>query len=269
MEMVGLSCSGCGSTNIVFDPKARTVYCNQCGKREYYTRATINASGKVVHGKRNAINFFTQGRFRDARDFAMDVLNISLDNAPALFIISYCDEFVDHKYGKMKDFFTNIKEVPLEYEEIMDIRELIITAAPNIKEYEEDVIELVAKNMQDPSFKEDICELIDKVCPFWISKRTSIASFTPTLMGMYEELAGYCVIPKTCLALLKAIEMNPDSPYSGKGFYLKTKVQVFYDRFVVPVGKIIQSMNSESLRAKFSGAYKKIVQKYEADAKAV
>ena len=33
MEMgAGLSCNGCGSTDVIFDPVKRLLICNQCGK---------------------------------------------------------------------------------------------------------------------------------------------------------------------------------------------------------------------------------------------
>ena len=58
MEGAGLQCHGCGSTNVVFDSKRRILKCNQCGKEEYYSRATLNSNGKVVFGKQNAMSFF-------------------------------------------------------------------------------------------------------------------------------------------------------------------------------------------------------------------
>ena len=72
---------------MTFDPKRRILLCNQCGKEEYYSRATLNANGKVVFSRRNAIRFFSEGKLEDARHYAMEVLNISMDNAPAMYIL--------------------------------------------------------------------------------------------------------------------------------------------------------------------------------------
>ena len=179
MDLEGLQCHGCGSTNVTFDPKRRILSCNQCGKEEYYSRSTLNANGKVVYARRNAIHFFKEGRMDDARE---------------------------------------------------------------------------------------LCTVIDTICPFLISKRTSAGYLTDNLVDMYRELAEHCGIPKTCFALLKSIETNPDSPYVGQSFYLKAKVRYFYDNYVVNVGKVIRAMNDANLKAKFVGAYENKCQQYKADA---
>ena len=104
MEIQGFSCHGCGSTDVVFDPVTRKLHCNQCGREEYYSRAQLGATGKVAFAKDNAIKFFKSGNRKNAREFAQDILNSMQDNASALFIISYYDEFVEGKAGAMHDF---------------------------------------------------------------------------------------------------------------------------------------------------------------------
>ena len=83
---------------------------------------------------------------------------------------------------------------------------------------------------------------------------------------MYQELAAHCGIPKTCFALLKAIDTNPDSPYSGDSFYLKAKAQYFYDHYMADVGAVISAMADGELRGKFLGVYQKKCEKYRMDA---
>lgn len=266
MDLEGLQCHGCGSTNVTFDPKLRILSCNQCGKEEYYSRATLNANGKVVYARRNAIHFFKEGRVEDARHCAMEVLNISMDNAPAMYILAYYDEFIARKPDSMRQFFARIMEVPLEYDEVRDICSLLMSSAYNLADFEEEMIELVAINMQSPDDARELCLVIDTICPYLISKRTSAGYLTDKLAGMYQELAEHCGIPKTCFALLKSIETNPDSPYVGKSFYLKAKVRYFYDHYVASVGRILRAMNDASLKAKFVGAYEKKCQQYRADA---
>ena len=266
MDLEGLQCHGCGSTNVTFDPKRRILSCNQCGKEEYYSRSTLNANGKVVYARRNAIHFFKEGRMDDAKHYAMEVLNISMDNAPAMYILAYYDEFTARKPDSMRMFFDQIMDVALEYDEVRDICSLIMGSAYNLADFEEQVIQLIAVNMQSPDDARELCTVIDMICPFLISKRTSAGYLTDNLVDMYRELAEHCGIPKTCFALLKSIETNPDSPYVGQSFYLKAKVRYFYDNYVVNVGKVIRAMNDANMKAKFIGAYESKCQQYKADA---
>ena len=87
MEVFGLTCAGCGSTDVDFNTETRKVTCNQCGKVEYYSRAQLGATGKIVIAKDNAIKFFREGNLPGAREFAVGVLNVMQDNAAALFIV--------------------------------------------------------------------------------------------------------------------------------------------------------------------------------------
>ena len=266
MNMEGMQCYGCGSTNVTFDPKRRILTCNQCGKEEYYSRATLNANGKVVFGRRNAIRFFTDGKLEDARHYAMEVLNISMDNAPAMYILAYYDEFTARRPDAMKRFFSQIEDVPLEYDEVKDLRRLLLSSAYNLADFEEDVIALIAKNMQSPEDSADLCEFIDTLCPYLISRRASMSFLTENLTEMYRELAEHCSIPKTCFALLKAIDTNPDSPYTDNSFYLRAKAKYFYDHYIAVLADIISAMENTALKSKFWAVYQKKCAKYKADA---
>ena len=266
MDMEGLQCHGCGSSNVVFDPKRRVLTCNQCGKEEYYSRATLNANGKVVFGQRNAIRFFCDGKLEDARHYAMDVLNISMDNAPALYILAYYDEFTARKPDAMKRFFAQVKDIPLEYDEVKDLRGLLLSSAYNLADFEEDIIQLIASNMQSEEDAEDLCSFIDTLCPYLISKRTSSGFLTQNLASMYQELAAHCGIPKTCFALLKSIDTSPDSPYVDNSFFLKAKARYFFDHYMTDIAGIISAINDTALKNKFWGAYQKKYQQYKSDA---
>ena len=205
MDLGGIQCHGCGSSNVTFDAKRRIVVCNQCGKQEFYSRATLNANGKVLFSKQNAIRFFKEGKYDSANSYARDVLNISMDNGAALFIMSYYEEFVERRSHAMDHFFTQIMDVELEYDEIQELKELFFACAINLIEYEEQIIRLMAINMQAPEDTDDLRDFIDRICPYYISKRTNMNFFNQNLIGMYKDLAEHCDIPKTCFALLKAI----------------------------------------------------------------
>ena len=266
MDLEGLRCHGCGSTNVEFDPRRRILRCHQCGKEEYYSRATLNANGKVIFAKQNAMRFFKEGKLEEARHYAMEVLNISADNAPALFILAYCDEFKTMRPDAMRRFFQQIQPVALEYEEVTDIRQLLLQSASNLGDFETEIIQLLAANMQSPEDKKDLCQFMDAFCPYQISRHPSSGYLTEALAGMYRDLAAHCGIPKTCFALLKSIETNPDSPYHNNGFYLKAKTEHYYEHYVVPIGGILSAMNDGNYRGKFLSAYEKICLKYRQDA---
>ena len=262
----GMQCSGCGSTNVTFDPQRRVLVCNQCGKEEYYSRATLNANSKVVYSRQNAINFFVNAKYDMASQYAHDVINIAKDNAPALYMMAYYDEHVLGKSRSMKSFFMFTDQTPLEYDEVKELMQLFLASPYSLIEYETDVISTMAKNLQDERDKQTLCDFLDKLCPYLIGKRPSMSFLTDELIEMYCELAQHCGIPKTCYALLNAIQANPDSPYTGNTFFLKPKTRFFYEHFVIPVGKIIDAMASGPYKEKFQKAYRQRKQKYEIDA---
>lgn len=266
MDTGGLLCTGCGSSNVTFIPQLRKLVCNQCGKETFYERATLNANGKVVLSRQNMIQFFTNGKYEDARHYAREVLNIAMDNVPALFVMAFCDEFVDKYNDRMHDFFVQVANVSLEYDEVREMIKLIKAASYRLVDYEEQVIELLAKNMQSEESLPELTEVLDTICPYFISKRTSMDYLSESLIDMYTELAEHCGIPKTCFALLKSIETNPDSPYTNNNFFLASKTRYFYDHYVVPIGRIVSAMGNSEYRVKFLNAFKVKSQKYMQDA---
>ena len=266
MENEILQCRGCGSSNVTFNPKMRLLTCNQCGREEFYSRATLNANGKVVLARKNAVNFFVEGKYEEAKHYAMDVLNISMDNVPALFIIAFYDEYVEKMNDSIRLFFSQVEDVAVEYEELQDMKLLIKSSVRRLSSFEEKIIEFFAKNMQAEEDKKELCELFDAICPYFIARRTSSNFLTDSLKDMYKELAGYCGIPKTCFALLKSIDTNPDSPYVNNSFFLQSKSRFFMDNYIVPIGEVLESMPNNEFKDKFVGAYKNKFNKFKVDA---
>lgn len=263
--MEGLQCRGCGSGNVVFDPRTRILKCNTCGKEEFYSRATLNKNGKVVFCKENAMNFFFEGKIDNAQRFALDILNISRDNTPAMFIIAYHEECVIKREGALRNFFNNVQEIPLEYDEVRDLIKLFKAAAVNLANHEDRMIRLLAANMQAREDVAELSEFIDAVCPSYIAHQPSSNYLTPEKAEMYKDLSGHCDIPKTCLALVKAITDNPDSPYFGNTFYLKAKAKYFFEHVVLPIGEIINNMKQSEYKQKFVSSYAKRKAQYEQD----
>ena len=92
----------------------------------------------------------------------------------------------------------------------------------------------------------------------WVSLQTKSGNQRKALQPGQE--------PKTCFALLKAIDTNPDSPYVSNSFYLKAKAQYFYEHFISAIGPILSAINDGELQKKFLGTYQKKCEKYRADA---
>ena len=266
MDAGGLVCTGCGSSNVFFDAESRKLICNQCGKEEYYSRATLNKNGKVAFSRDYAVSFFLKGDYTNARHYARDVLNVFKDNAPALFVISYSDEFAEHRSGAIKDFFNGITNVALEYDEVRDLQKLFLAGAYNLPDYEKEVLVLVASNTQSPQEVSELCDFTDKFCPYLIKRRTSMDFLNDEMVDIYAQLAEHCGVPKTCYTLIKAIRENADSPYATNGFFLKSKTQYFYQHFVLPIGSILDRMKMDEYKKKLQEAYQKQLQQFRQDA---
>lgn len=264
--MQGLTCHGCGSTDILFDPATRKIHCSQCGREEYYSRAQLGATGKVALAKDNALRFFKEGNRDRARTFAGDVLNTMQDNAAALFIMAYCDEFVESRNGAIKGFFQRLDPIALEYDEVRDLKDLFSASIYNLRDYEADMVSLVVKNMQSPKDRDELEIWIDTICSYCIGKYPSADFLTEERVALYCDLASNCNIPKTCFALLKGVKTNPDSPYTTNSFYMKAKTAYFHDHYVVPIGRIISAMQDKPYSQKFSSAYETTQKQFDIDA---
>lgn len=256
MELSGITCSGCGSSDVIFDPEKRILICNQCGKRDYYSRSQLAVNGKVILVLDNAIKAFTSGNRETARRFAGDVLNVMLDSLPALFILAYLDEYELGKYNSIRDFFRKadgIKDV--EGDEIRDLIKLFIAAKYNLKGYEEEMLTLVIKNMQSQDDRKILENFIDTISPYCIEKYPSDDFLTEERCELYSDIAANCNIPKTCVTLLKGIRANPDSPYVTNTFNMRARSEHFLNSYVKRVGKIISSMKKSDYSSKFAQAY--------------
>jgi len=267
MEVQGFSCHGCGSTDVIFDPEARKIHCKQCGKEEYYSRAQLGATGRVAFEKDNAIRFFKEGNTENARKFAGDVLNTMQDNVAALFIMAYCDEFIESRNGSIKNFFVTIDGIALEYDEVRDIKDLFCVALYNLRDYEAEMLILMIKNMQSVEDRDELENFIDAVSPYCISKYPSSYFLTDERVELYCDLVSHCNIPKTCFALLKGIKENPDSPFISNDFYMKAKTEYFYNHYICSVGKIIKFMMDGQYKPKFVTTYQAFLEQYKNDAK--
>lgn len=266
MELNDLSCTGCGSHDVDFLAAERKIICNQCGKQAHYSRATIGKNKNVILAKDNAITFFINGDLDSARHYALDVLNVFIDNAPALYIVSYYDEVKNARNSSVQNFFASLIERdadPLEYDEIRELQSLILASAPTLIDYEKQIIYISTSNMQAEEDARELAAFIDALCPYFIQRRSSIDFLDEQMASYYQELAAHLDIPKTCLALIKAIRQNPGSPYKHDTFSLRAKTTYFYEHFVLVIGSIVRGMKNSPYKTKLCLAYEQELQKFK------
>lgn len=80
---------------------------------------------------------------------------------------------------------------------------------------------------------------------------------------VYLAITRRTAIPKTWYALYASIKKNPDSPLKTGQFFLKTKCKRIYEEYVLPIGKILDSIQDDALRNKFHQAYESTRSTYE------
>lgn len=258
-----IQCPGCGSSNVRYLEKEHKIVCNQCGLETPYSRLQMNSNGKIRFARQNAVKFFINGDMENSWRYAMQVLNVHKDSVPALYILAYYEEFVVRRGPRMKKFFQDAMSISLEYDEVRELIALMTASIPNMREYEKEILVLIATNMQAPEDAEELMKFCDNVSAYCISKRPSIDFLTDDMLNVYEELAQHCAIPRTCLALIKGIQSNPDSPYRNNTFAMKQHTRYFYAHYVLAVGKVVTYMCDNPYKAKFQAAFSDLKKQYE------
>lgn len=253
MDATVYKCPGCGES-VDVDFKTRKGFCPWCGNVVTFPRKTFNQDGNVKNELTFALKYFKEKRFVDAKEHADKVLSISIDNAPALFIRAYYEAFIslNKNSERIGIFFEELKDIEIDGEELQPLAELLLLSAYKLGTNEEEVLSWALNNLPTS----DLLSFVDSFCPIAITRRESIDFFTARLISLYKQIAGECSMPKTCYALLQAIDRNPDSPYPNNKFFLKTKTYRFYTDFLLPIGEIIQNMSSQELKGKFYRVYK-------------
>ncbi len=245
-------CPGCGQP-VDVDFKTRKGHCGWCGNTVTFPRKTFNNDEKVKNELALCVRCFDEKRFGDAKAHAENVLAVAIDNAPALYARAYYEAFsaVNKNSDRVGEFFQELHEIEVDSEEVEHLKRMFLSTIYKLESFEEAVLRWASANLS----ASELCNFTESFSPMLISKRTSIDFFTPELAELYKTISAECTIPKTCYSLLQAILTNPDSPYPNNRFFLRTKTQRFYQDFVLPVGEIIQNMDSQELRDKFYQVY--------------
>ncbi len=250
-------CPNCGD-NIsadLIDFETRTATCACCRKQVTFKREAINQATHIVSDVRSAVNFFKAGNMESAKNCAEKVLSEAMDNVAALYIIHYYKAYC----APIKSFEPLDRFFKVEFDKIADLdsvegqafKELALFVPSRLADYEKEVLNVVIKTQG----VEEAVTFADQFCPSIINSRQSIVGFTPELFKIYELLTANGNIPKTWFALYGAMVKNPDSPFVSGAFYLRTKVQRFYNDFVKPLGVLLDGIQDPALKAKFNGAY--------------
>lgn len=260
MDALVYYCPGCGQP-VDIDYKTRKGTCSWCGNIVSIPRKIFNSDGKVRNDIPCLIKNFKEKRYREALSNAENIFSVAIDYAPALFVRAYYESYVSDikNSNKMADFFAQLSELDLDAEEVEFLKEMFMLSIFKLDAYEHDILTWALANLPD----DDLLKFVDDFSPRIIGKRINIDFFVDGNGESYKEIAKKCSVPKTCYALLTAIRSNPDSPFLGNKFFLKTKTQRFYNDFVLPVGEIISSMSSFELKGKFYQVYKQLRSTYE------
>ena len=255
MDAQSYQCPNCGQalSAVNIDFKTRHAHCDWCNTDSFLARSTLNSSDKVLNEQKNAVRFFLDKNFDGANRYAEMILNTAIDNAIGLFIVAYYKAFVAPVKSRdllHKFFNETLGTIDFEAEELGGFEELCIAAGWHVGEYEDIILHTVLA-----CDRRGAAEFMDAFSPHIIVKRYNMDWCNESIFNASEQITRLGNTPKTWYALYVSIAQNPDSPYSGNTFYLKTKTARFYNEYVLRVGKVFEGIQDEKLRAKFGGAY--------------
>lgn len=255
MDAQSYQCPNCGQTlsAVNIDFKTRHAHCDWCNTDSFLARRTLNSSDKVLNELKNAVRFFQDKNFDGANRYAEMILNTAIDNAAGLLIVAYYKAFIAPVKSRdllHKFFYETIGTIDFEAEELGAFEELCIAGGSHLAEYEEIILNTVLAC--DPR---GVAAFTDAFSPYVIVKRYNMDWCNDNIFNIYAQITRLGNIPKTWYALFVSIAQNPDSPYNGNTFYLKTKTARFYNEYVLRVGKVFEGIQDEQLRTKFNGAF--------------
>ncbi len=254
MEAQVYKCPGCGQP-IDFasvDFKTRRAHCEWCENDVVLPRQEVANSDKVLNELKQAVRFFTEKDFPMAQKYAEEVLTTAVDHAVGLFIHGYVRAFVDSgkKRETLNKFFSEtLPTIDMTDEELEGFKSCVLSVAPNIVDYEEPILAAVLAN--DPNGVVAFTEAFSPAC---VMNRTDIEWVNDNIFNIYKEIGSRGVLPKTWYALFAGMLQNPYSPYKS-GFHLKTRANIFLEKYVNRLEALFNAIPDATLRAKFYGAF--------------
>lgn len=259
MECQSYQCPNCPASipEQYINFKERTAKCPYCNSFVQLPRKTLNSSDAVIQDMAQAVRFFCEGNYDSARNHAERTLSVSFDNAVALFVIAYYNAYcAPVKTFKGLDIFfkETLQSIELEAEEADGFKKVVLCKGLQLGDYEKYIL----KALSNSTAAQPINTFIDEFSAPLIVRRKTIDWFDEEMCMVYAFMSQYVEIPKTWYALYQGIVKNPDSPEAANTYYLKTKTERFFNSYVLGVGKVFESIQSEAMRAKFLPAYQKI-----------
>ena len=218
---------------------------------------TVIVNGPDIQGiTDNAVAAFVAKDFNSAVKGATEVMASDAQNIPAGFIVAFNEQVFKRKANQLDRFFDNVPKLPgsISSEDMEKLCRLFSAGRLKLADYETQVLELVyaSGNELGPAA---VCKFVDEFSPNIIASRSDARFMSAELVDAYMKLSAFCSIPKTCFALLGAIDSNPASPLKNGAYYLTGKSKKFFDEYVTPVGAIIDNMRSEKNRPQFQKAF--------------
>ena len=256
MEGESYKCTGCGSEipASLIDFKTRTAHCPWCGLEVVFPKRHSTASPSAVVALEQATEAFCNNSYEMANRLAESALTMVQGHAGALFITSYYKAFHAEIRASslMNKYFEDVfpyAEFDIEEEEML--KKLIRKTMVRLTDFEEAILKKFSE-YDDPK---ELAEFVEGFSPLLIMNRTSVNWLTPSMAEVYLAITRRTAIPKTWYALYASIKKNPDSPLKTGQFFLKTKCKRIYEEYVLPIGKILDSIQDDALRNKFHQAY--------------
>ena len=260
-------CPHCGTAfdSSRLDMKTRRGVCAMCGCEVVFPKRHLTASPNAVLALEEGTRLFLSGNFESAKTCAETAISMSRDNVSALYIANYYKAFraeVKNSRG-LDDLFNRIiPDAEMEIEEEEMFKQCVIKTIAHSKEYEQ---QLISRFVEYDDANE-LGEFVEAFCPFAIMSRQSFAWLTPAMLALYLEVTKKTNIPKTWYALYTALLKNPDSPFVGNTFFLKTKTERIKHEIVEPIGEIFNAIKDGAMKAKFTSAYNAYLAKFNAEA---
>ncbi|MBE6585675.1 MAG: hypothetical protein E7645_04010 [Ruminococcaceae bacterium] len=210
---------------------------------------------------KHAYDCFMQKDFKNAKASAEKALQNGSTDVPCAFIKAYYHSYVENTSNRnAMELFFKQSYPRLNDEDLLKMKNLFLISMYQIMPFEERALRLLVNSNKG---YEGMGAFVDSFSANLIPKQTGISFLTPGLLSLYKDLAKANTLPKTCLALMKAINTNSDSPIPNNTFYLTDSVRAFYDRYFVPIGGVINAMKDDATRTKYVAVYENELRKYK------